>query len=430
MYKSRIKKWGLDKNRKECEMVAILRKKMQRDGLAKRSSFVIRGRAVDIRDVHRYFKRRGAVLEEVLARYSGATTPPDISCSTSPPTPSLELQHSLSLPQPLLVPEQLYFNIDRYFAVHFSNKTWVANREGQWINVKASKEDAANLNDFFNYCVAGARFMRTQSFVEARKSLSKACNLVPSILKAENPLALQCLLDIFLSLKRRGIPEAVALLINYINELAQILQHPWGQIFRLVRTLEADQLDAAIIQAWKCVIEVFQHGLSRTHQMSISCQVNFIMSVHLGENPADAETHLRKLLLECEEVAGKSSQQCTSIRFALSTILHRQAKYPKAESTLVQLLRLARETGDYRFEAHLLRKVAWSQYPQGKTLTAEKTLQDTIELIGRHWERSVPWAIESMIAIDSLLRSWGQEEKANKLRAQIEYMIGLDEIDE
>jgi hypothetical protein len=194
--------------------------------------------------------------------------------------------------------------------------------------------------------------------------------------------------------------------------------------------MEADQLDAAIIQAWKCVIKAFQQGLSRTHQASIFCQVNFVMSVHLGKNPADAETHLRKLLLECEEAAGKSSKQCASIRFALATVLHRQAKYPKAESTLVQLLRLARETGDYQFEAHLLRKVACSQYPQGKTIMAEETLQETIELIGRHWERSVSWAVESMVAIDSLLRSWGQEEKANKLRAQIEYIIGLDEIDE
>jgi len=410
-------------------MVAILRKKMQRDGLAKQSSFRIRGRAVGIEDVHRYFKRRGTALEEVLARYSGATTPPDISCSTPPPTLSLELQRSLSLPQALLVPEQLFFNIDRYFAAGFSNKTWVTNEERHCINVKASKEDAANLEGFYNYCVAGARLMRRRFFVEGRKSLSKACNLVPSILKAENPVALQCLLDIFLSLKRSNLPKAVILLINYLSELEQILQHPWGQIFRLVRTIETDQLDAAIIQAWKCVIKAFQQGLSRTHQTSISCQVNFVMSVHLGKHPADAETHLRKLLLECEEVTGKSSKQCASIRFALATALHRQAKYPTAESTLVQLLRLARETGDHQFEAHLLRKVAWSQYPQGKTVVAERTLQEAIELIGRHGERSVPWAIESMAAIDSLLRTWGQEEKANKLRAQIEDMIGLDEIE-
>jgi hypothetical protein len=430
MYKSRIKKWGLDKNKKECDMVALLRKQMERDGLAKQSSFVIRGRPVDIRDVYHYFKRRGVAPEEVLARYSGAMTPPGISCSTPPPTPSLNLQRSLSLPQPLLVSEQLYFNIDRYFAVRFSNKTWVMNGEGQCINVNASEEDVANLNGFFNYCVASARLVRTQSIVEARKSLSKACNLVASILRAENPLALQCLLDVFLSLKRRGTSVAVTLLINYISELAQILKHPLGQIFRLVRALEADQLDAAIIQAWKCVIEAFHQALSRTHQMSISCQVNFVMSVHLGESPADAETHLRKLLLECEEVAGKSSQQSTSIRFALSTVLQRQAKYAEAESTLVPLLRVARETGDYEFEAHLLRKIASSQYPQGKTLTAEKTLQDSIELISRHWERSVPWAVDSMVAIKSLLRSWGQEEKSNELRAQIEYMIGPDETDE
>src|SRR5437763_3312065 len=164
-------------------MAAILLKKTQRDGLAKQSFFHIRGRAVHIRDVHRYFKRRGTAPEEILARYSGAMTAPDISCSTPPSTPSLELLPPLSPPQVLLVPEQLFFNIDRYFAVCFSNKIWVTNEEGHCINLKASKEDTANLNDFYNYCVAGARLMNKQFFVEGRKSLSKACNLAPSILK-------------------------------------------------------------------------------------------------------------------------------------------------------------------------------------------------------------------------------------------------------
>jgi hypothetical protein len=43
MYKDRIKKWGLDKKNKERDMVAILRKKTERDAVGKESSFRVRG---------------------------------------------------------------------------------------------------------------------------------------------------------------------------------------------------------------------------------------------------------------------------------------------------------------------------------------------------------------------------------------------------
>ena len=85
MYKSRINKWGLDKNCKAKEMKAIARKKVERDAIGKASLFQIRGRQVDIEEVLRHFKRkRYQSLEEMVARDKSpeARTPSDIDCLT------------------------------------------------------------------------------------------------------------------------------------------------------------------------------------------------------------------------------------------------------------------------------------------------------------------------------------------------------------
>ena len=47
MYRTRIRKWGIDKNNKATEVAHMLRLKKQRDMLGKKSSFFIRDRPVD-----------------------------------------------------------------------------------------------------------------------------------------------------------------------------------------------------------------------------------------------------------------------------------------------------------------------------------------------------------------------------------------------
>jgi hypothetical protein len=58
MYKSRIRKWKLDKKNKSLEMDAVMRKEVQRNAIGKATTFRLRGRPVDLEDVFRYFKRK------------------------------------------------------------------------------------------------------------------------------------------------------------------------------------------------------------------------------------------------------------------------------------------------------------------------------------------------------------------------------------
>ena len=103
MYKNRFTMWNFGKNNRAKEMEAIARKKLERDALGKASVFQIRGQQIEIRDVFKYFKRRGyKSLEEVVARdnISGAETLPDIGCSTPPSSTLLQCTGTTPMGKP------------------------------------------------------------------------------------------------------------------------------------------------------------------------------------------------------------------------------------------------------------------------------------------------------------------------------------------
>ncbi|KAK3389997.1 hypothetical protein B0H63DRAFT_389421 [Podospora didyma] len=73
MYRTRIKKWQLDKNNKMDEVVTMLRLKKERDAVGKGSRFFIRGRRVSWDDVERYLSRNPTVQAKISDDDGGQT---------------------------------------------------------------------------------------------------------------------------------------------------------------------------------------------------------------------------------------------------------------------------------------------------------------------------------------------------------------------
>ncbi|KAF8860520.1 hypothetical protein BDZ45DRAFT_724467 [Acephala macrosclerotiorum] len=84
MYKDRIHKWGFDKKHKERDMLAILRKKTEREAVGKRTAFRVRGQVVTIEQVHHYLKRKKSIPNHD----SQPPTPSDLSYRTPSPAPA------------------------------------------------------------------------------------------------------------------------------------------------------------------------------------------------------------------------------------------------------------------------------------------------------------------------------------------------------
>jgi hypothetical protein len=59
MYKSRLHQWGLDKKKKEHEMLDVIRVGYKRKDIDRDSVFQIRGRPVTLGDALHYFSRKG-----------------------------------------------------------------------------------------------------------------------------------------------------------------------------------------------------------------------------------------------------------------------------------------------------------------------------------------------------------------------------------
>ncbi|KUJ14540.1 uncharacterized protein LY89DRAFT_736571 [Mollisia scopiformis] len=89
MYKDRITKWKLDKKHKEADMLAILRKKAQRERIGKETRIRVRGQLLTMQQVHDYFKRKKNTRAPALY---DAPTPSDVSCRTPSPAPTGSLK--------------------------------------------------------------------------------------------------------------------------------------------------------------------------------------------------------------------------------------------------------------------------------------------------------------------------------------------------
>jgi hypothetical protein len=449
MYKIRINTWRLDKNHKEHEMAAVLRKHGQRDTVGKQSSFRVRQRLVSIEEVHRYFRRKGIPLEIMLTRYARASTPPDVSCSTPPLTPrsDLEIPRPPATPQALIVPEQLFFYINEYMGTSFGNKSWIVNENGLCINTITLKGGPGDLNKFYDYYRTSVGLIQRQLFVEARKTLSKACSLVQSILLGEDPLTIDCLLDIFTYFIKMRVPEIVRLLIEYISGIARIVLihgHPWGQICTLLKGLETEHLEDAIIQSWDCMIQACVQCLGQHSEVALSLQKGFIEKTLSGkENLPIAEQRLRKLQLECHDstshlgnplwahgrpdwrTGGPGEAPSFLILLALANNLYDQGEYGESESVASDLIDAARGIEYYRFQVQGLAVAARAQYKQGKTALAEMNVKEAVTLISNHWEGSDAFALVWVVRLETLLQKWEGRQEAAKLRNKREFMMQL-----
>lgn len=85
MYRSRITKWGLDKNIKEHEARAIVQMHAQRRGRPTQTE--LRGQIVDFARIESYLTRKGLSIRDVLKSATGLPQPMDIVCRT--PSPQL-----------------------------------------------------------------------------------------------------------------------------------------------------------------------------------------------------------------------------------------------------------------------------------------------------------------------------------------------------
>ncbi|PVH89553.1 hypothetical protein DL98DRAFT_647299 [Cadophora sp. DSE1049] len=283
MYKDRMKKWGLAKNIKEHEAIAILRIKSERDAAGKDTLIEKHNHTVEIGRCIRHTRRKG--LGE--AALSSASVPSYISCRTPPPeslsqayngesfeVPTLSsitlhsekeslleaeaeagiyesgvnwLGNSVPVfdgrkartnrmsdflefstipqsppPPPVLgIPEQLFRNISLYYVGSFHCGQWISRtRDGAAVFEVDSFYDPDQRNELQGDFYMAGNLKANGSLNEFRRVLSKAFRLVHGILQRSHPRTLDRLFSSMLWLLHNGLTEVALLLRDYIRSLS------------------------------------------------------------------------------------------------------------------------------------------------------------------------------------------------------------------
>jgi hypothetical protein len=87
MLKRRIKKWDLDRNHKQADMLCALGIAYERESQGKKTAFLIRGRVVSFEEVQHYFRRKGVRDPRSLLNDAVAAMPTTrIDCHTPEPS--------------------------------------------------------------------------------------------------------------------------------------------------------------------------------------------------------------------------------------------------------------------------------------------------------------------------------------------------------
>ena len=511
MYKDRITRWGLCKNIKRNEAVALIQRKAERDLMRKRTTIELHGQPVGLGRLLRHTK--GERLNN-----TGPTVfsiPPSLQCKTPPPgamiahlTPSagslsqpwygyqssnmiptssgslssaiqllpdimmwsddfnddtasnskshtmeedsqMMLVHSqsrspihgssisrlLSPPTSLKVPDELFRTIKSHIDYTLQGGFPTYDRNGNLVKSIVDIPVPDCFADFDNHCRNAVQFKSKRSFNNFRRSLSKAFGLVPNILRSTHIRALEYFLDFFLYFIEYDVIEVTHFLRQHIAQMSAsvIGDHvSWRRICRLLGTVEPEILQETAIRAWACNNNALRDGVGRLTESSLMAELSYIDTVYGLDSLIEGERLLRKLLSDFEEQLGTSSSLVMQITFNLGWNLFNQDKYVEAEILGEEVMAASQAENSelsLGIQVEALGLLADCQFQQGSFLSAEKNIRRTIKLIEQEFGMEDSWRLRFMITLEGWLRDWGRLEEADKLRLEMNNVIGLDETD-
>ena len=337
MYRHRIHLWGLDKNRKEPEMRAIVRKRQDRLDAGKATAFELRGEQIDFDEVVTYFKRKGISVDQVPR--SGAKTPTGLICRTPPP------------PTKFRLPEVLMKTMRVYVSGSLDQKNWYISEKGDWMSAKLAGETYSY--NWLDTCLAFSFFSKGM-MRDGWRQIRRLNACAGTIIKEENPRMLGDLLWFICTAQEHQKPEIAILTLKQfcvITEMTYGRRHPLTQIFLYaLRILSNEVGDIQLFRStWEsildfCGMDVRRPSLSTTH-------------LTYFENLPDARQSQRRIeeLWEgCSTAEENSPKTKAVILSSLSYAYLRTGDWKlvaKTAETLIDLVEPLKD--DERFSEHL-----------------------------------------------------------------------------
>lgn len=417
MYKIRIRQWGLDKKSKENEMRAIVRKNKHLKTQGKPSTFRVRGRVVDYKDVVRYWERKGVPLEHVLAQRTQSKTPEAVECFVPLPSPT-------RMPESITIAERVLVSIRDYFKGSFETGTWVAaDPRYDCKTTKVQGDVIAHLDVMFQQCITACILFNFNRFQEAGQSLISATSHIKEILSAEHPMTLPFLFDVFEMVFRSRRYEIAFAILRQFSALASVLvgeRHPLRYICGLLASIHPSQLQDIIVKCSGSTVDHFESLAGPMNWSTLHSRLRYIRNIDNEHDMGHKAFLLQDLLRKCEDALGPLDVRTVYVGLYIALHYVMDSDYVEAVRLAWDLIARAQclETSNERitFKAEGLYIVAISRYRMGETYLAEVSLREAINLRMLAWGPHVDQARNWLVLLEQWLGDQGRLSAAAQVR--------------
>jgi hypothetical protein len=435
MYKAKLKSWGVSKNLKAREAVALLRAMEQRQAAGEHSQVVVRGETHDLEWMKSYIKRnrnRGRFAKMDLRETSATTDSVAtlIICSSpSTPAPSLESPGSQ---RPA---EELFRSISVYIDGAFAAGNWFKGPDGL---LRSCGGDIARhgpkLKDIWNRIDVASRLMGQSDKVDLVRLLEPGFANMVDVVREEYPRTIPFLVSCFEVLRNIGRTDLINTFLRYIPGLSGSLlgyQHPqtriWTQLSAMYSKAGSSGEDAGaahddlLEQTFMVIIDSHRAQDRPSAAFEIAVYNDYTDAVLTRRDLETQERSLRRQLgvLEAMGEDANAGMQSALLRlrhaYAVKDLRMQQGRYAEAEVALDVL----REYGDWD-GAHGIKARAEARLAMGDLPAAEKFFREASELVdvNRDFKDEV-WVLDVLENFGKvLILNDKPEEAAQVLRAR------------
>jgi Tetratricopeptide repeat len=423
MYKSHITKWKLDKKNKKHEIMALVRKKTQRDAVGKGTAFYIRGRPADLEDAFRYLKRRKISINDAINQ--SATTPPDLRCYTPEAVPSPPTS-----PMALEAPERVLINIRNYVDGNFDARTWILKDDNAFCtSTKASRDEFVALNELFENINQACNFITQGWIPQAGYLLVKGTASIRDILGEDQPRLLARLSQSMQWLQRTGGQDISRVILRQFRDMSATVlseSHPLRQIFADVCNIDSDAHQELFMQIWELYLTAFEQRLGRYSPSAHRLRLGYIREIQGRIDRESAEALLRTMIDDCERLFGVTDDRYLNTLYLLALFLCQHGQFARAQSAARDLIRNAdvyeslfgTPGSCMEFRISGMEVLASCQFEKGDEQSAEATMRQAIEMSMKEYGREHPTTLGYLADLSGWLIQWGRGAEADPISEQ------------
>ena len=418
MYKRRIKQWGLDKNNKDEEMRAIVRKTKARLDQGKRSKIHVRGKAIGDEEVIRYWRRKGISIDEVITHRTASVTPEAVEIVT--PVPS-----RVATPTSLAVPERIFTAIRDYFEGSFASGNWVYDDpENVCDTRKVQGNPLRDLVDFSNHSLIACQLFSRHRYEEGGRILISLTSNFKEILLAEHPETLSDILNTVIRVRLERRNEIAMAILPQFFALGEVVvggEHPVRLICGWLASAEAFHFDEIVARCLQSVTDQFESFVGPMHFSTLLSRIYSIS--HSSRARGQSEELLQSLLGQCELHLGSYDARTYRIRLELTRYYYDGGQYAEALRVGQELIANVQDGQHSRpslahrqYYCFGLFMVAYSQWALGQTSLAERNLREAITVRLSEWGPGDSLAGIWLVRLEQLLEEMGRWSCAAEVR--------------